>query len=92
MESLGSLLRLRAAANTGAEPAAHVPLPPIVGKGAGMIAASIILSVFVSLWTCLRVWTRKIRALSSFFVEDILCYLGLVSESYNILIDITVLG
>jgi hypothetical protein len=72
MDGVDALSHLRDAV------AARPPLPPVTGRGAGMIAAAIILPVVVSIWTGLRIWTRRIRELSIFFTEDILCYLGLV--------------
>lgn len=52
--------------------------PPITSSGAGLIATAIVMPAVATLWTVLRVWTRKIRGVSSFYREDVLCYLALV--------------
>ncbi|OAA81194.1 hypothetical protein LEL_00739 [Akanthomyces lecanii RCEF 1005] len=50
--------------------------PPVTPAGAGLIATAIIMPVVATLWTILRIWTRKIRGVSTWFMEDILCYLA----------------
>lgn len=45
---------------------------------ASIIALVTVMVTIVSLWVGLRVWARRIRKLSIFFTEDILCYIALV--------------
>ncbi|KAI0533790.1 GPCR, PTH11-type [Xylaria digitata] len=44
---------------------------------ASIITLVTIMATIVSLWVGLRVWARRIRKLSIFFTEDILCYIAL---------------
>lgn len=53
--------------------------PPVSGRGAGLIITNCVMPVIVTLWTCLRVWTRRIKEISPLQTEDILCYLAVVS-------------
>ncbi|ATY63951.1 integral membrane [Cordyceps militaris] len=55
--------------------------PPITPAGAGLIATAIIMPVIATLWTMVRVWTRKLRRVSAWFTEDILCYLAVHSKT-----------
>ncbi|TQV96200.1 integral membrane protein [Cordyceps javanica] len=52
--------------------------PPITSAGAGLIATAVIMPVVATLWTILRVWTRKIRGVSALLIEDLLCYLAVL--------------
>ncbi|KAI0186076.1 integral membrane protein [Xylaria flabelliformis] len=45
---------------------------------ASIIALVTVMVTIVSLWVGLRVWARRIRKLSMFFIEDILCYVALI--------------
>ncbi|KAF2963421.1 hypothetical protein GQX73_g10142 [Xylaria multiplex] len=45
---------------------------------ASIIALVTVMVTIVSLWVGLRVWARRIRKLSIFFAEDILCYVALI--------------
>ncbi|KAM3538931.1 hypothetical protein ARSEF1564_008170 [Beauveria bassiana] len=64
------------AATTPYGPAITQRHPPVTSAGAGLIATAIIMPVFATLWTILRIWTRKIRGVSTRFTEDVLCYLA----------------
>ncbi|PQK10031.1 hypothetical protein BB8028_0002g03550 [Beauveria bassiana] len=64
------------AAATPYGPAITQRHPPVTSAGAGLIATAIIMPVFATLWTILRIWTRKIRGVSTRFTEDVLCYLA----------------
>ncbi|KAM3509122.1 hypothetical protein MY11210_006461 [Beauveria gryllotalpidicola] len=64
------------AATTPYGPAITQRHPPVTSAGAGLIATAIIMPVFATLWTILRIWTRKIRGVSAWFTEDVLCYLA----------------
>ncbi|OAA40817.1 hypothetical protein BBO_05874 [Beauveria brongniartii RCEF 3172] len=64
------------AATTPYGPAITQHHPPVTSAGAGLIATAIIMPVFATLWTILRIWTRKIRGVSAWFTEDVLCYLA----------------
>lgn len=66
------------AATTPYGPAITQRHPPVTSAGAGLIATAIIMPVFATLWTILRMWTRKIRGVSAWFTEDVLCYLAVV--------------
>lgn len=56
-------------------------LPPINHYGAGIVALSVVMPLIATGWLVLRVWTRRLRGISPFLVEDIFCYLGLVSST-----------
>ncbi|KAI1288783.1 hypothetical protein F5Y03DRAFT_379156 [Xylaria venustula] len=45
---------------------------------ASIIALVTVMVTIVSLWVGLRVWARRIRKLSIFLTEDILCYIALI--------------
>ncbi len=60
--------------------------PPVTPAGAGLIATAIIMPVVATLWTILRIWTRKIRGVSTWFMEDILCYLAVVCRNATMLL------
>ncbi|KAM3531936.1 hypothetical protein MY4038_004285 [Beauveria bassiana] len=64
------------AAATPYGPAITQRHPPVTSAGAGLIATAIIMPVFATLWTILRIWTRNIRGVSTRFTEDVLCYLA----------------
>lgn len=53
--------------------------PPITSAGVGVLIVSVLMPLIATGWTGLRVWTRRLRGISPFLLEDILCYLGLVS-------------
>lgn len=53
--------------------------PPVTTEsGVALIVVAVIMPIIATVWTVLRIWTRRIRGLSPFLTEDVLCYLGLV--------------
>ncbi|EGR46303.1 GPCR, PTH11-type [Trichoderma reesei QM6a] len=60
-----------------ASPVVGSELPPINHYGAGIVALSVVMPLIATGWLVLRVWTRRLRGISPFLVEDIFCYLGL---------------
>ncbi|KAM6478564.1 GPCR, PTH11-type [Trichoderma sp. SZMC 28011] len=52
--------------------------PPITSAGVGVLIVSVLMPLIATGWTGLRVWTRRLRGISPFLLEDILCYLGLL--------------
>ncbi|EHK21742.1 uncharacterized protein TRIVIDRAFT_70756 [Trichoderma virens Gv29-8] len=52
--------------------------PPITSAGVGVLIVSVLMPLIATVWTGLRVWTRRLRGISPFLLEDILCYLGLL--------------
>jgi hypothetical protein len=60
-------------------PTVEVEFPPITSAGVGVLIVSVLMPLVATGWTGLRVWTRRLRGISPFLLEDILCYIGLVS-------------
>lgn len=53
--------------------------PPVTTQsGVALVVVAVIMPLIATVWTVLRIWTRRIRGLSPFLTEDVLCYLGLV--------------
>lgn len=60
-------------------PIIEVEFPPITSSGLGIVILSVLLPLLATAWTGLRIWTRRMRGISLFLSEDILCYISLVS-------------
>lgn len=60
-------------------PMVGVEFPPITSSGLGVVILSVLLPLLATAWTGLRMWTRRLRGISLFLSEDILCYISLVS-------------
>lgn len=69
-----------AAAVAASSPRVEAEFPPITSAGVGVLIVSVLMPLVATGWTGLRVWTRRLRGISPFLLEDILCYLGLVSS------------
>lgn len=69
-----------AAAVTASSQIVEAEFPPITSAGVGVLIVSVLMPLVATGWTGLRVWTRRLRGISPFLLEDILCYLGLVSS------------
>ena len=53
--------------------------PPVTTQGGiALIVVAVLMPIVATIWTVLRIWTRRIRQLSPFLTEDVLCYLSLV--------------
>lgn len=57
----------------------EVEFPPITSSGLNVVILSVLLPLLATAWTGLRIWTRRLRGISLLFLEDILCYISLVS-------------
>jgi hypothetical protein len=64
-------------------PAIEAEFPPITRSGLDVVILSVLLPLLATAWTGLRIWTRRLRGISLFFLEDILCYISLVSLHIN---------
>ena len=60
-------------------------LPPLTSSGRATIATSIVVLAVSVAFIAMRVWARLMRKVSPFYVEDILCYLALVSPGHLLL-------
>jgi hypothetical protein len=60
-------------------PMIEVEFPPITSSGLVVVILSVLLPLLATAWTGLRIWTRRLRGISLLFLEDILCYISLVS-------------
>ncbi|PNP56713.1 hypothetical protein THARTR1_03409 [Trichoderma harzianum] len=65
-----------AAAVTASSQIVEAEFPPITSAGVGVLIVSVLMPLVATGWTGLRVWTRRLRGISPFLLEDILCYLG----------------
>lgn len=64
-------------------PMIQVEFPPITSSGMDVVVLSVMLPLLATAWTALRIWTRRLRGISLLFLEDILCYISLVSLQNN---------
>ncbi|KAL6888001.1 hypothetical protein GGI43DRAFT_430956 [Trichoderma evansii] len=60
-------------------PMIEVEFPPITSSGLDVVVLSVLLPLFATAWTGLRIWTRRLRGISLLFLEDILCYISLLA-------------
>lgn len=60
-------------------PMIEVEFPPITSSGLVVVILSVLLPLLATACTGLRIWTRRLRGISLLFLEDILCYISLVS-------------
>lgn len=64
-------------------PVIQAEFPPLTSAGVDIIILSVVLPLFATAWTGLRIWTRRLRGISILFLEDILCYISVVSLQNN---------
>lgn len=56
----------------------------IAPGGISIIIACVIMTLLPLVWTAMRMWAQRQKRLPLFRIEDVLCYLALVSLHYSL--------